>query len=294
VLEDQLSTRRYLVGNQLTEADIRLWPTLVRFDAVYVGHFKCNLRRLVDYPNLWAYARDLYQRPAFGKTVNFDHIKRHYYGTHDQLNPSGSYPRGRRCTGRSHMDENGWGNQQSKCRLRLHFHLNHTMGMNRSEVVSFCTSACVTRQSISSDWHAPRRRTPGFQRRAPSAHSPTFPSACLAHNDRWCVEGRYDGPISLGYRPIYDPIVVVGRRRENSGPICSFLVTSTQRGLDAEVELDRTDGVSHRCVVNLDDIAMVPYAAIRHDGRVCQLSESRMLDVSKPFTWRLPCGCRAR
>jgi len=94
VLEDRLSTQRYLVGNQLTEADIRLWPTLVRFDAVYVGHFKCNLHRLVDYPNLWAYARDLYQRPAFGKTVNFDHIKRHYYGTHDQLNPSGIVPKG--------------------------------------------------------------------------------------------------------------------------------------------------------------------------------------------------------
>lgn len=94
VLEDRLSTQRYLVGNQLTEADIRLWPTLVRFDAVYVGHFKCNLRRLVDYPNLWAYARDLYQRPAFGKTVNFDHIKRHYYGTHDQLNPSRIVPKG--------------------------------------------------------------------------------------------------------------------------------------------------------------------------------------------------------
>ena len=93
-LEDLLSTQRYLLGNQLTEADIRLWPTLVRFDAVYVGHFKCNLRRLVDYPNLWAYARDLYQRPAFGKTVNFDHIKRHYYGTHDQLNPSGIVPKG--------------------------------------------------------------------------------------------------------------------------------------------------------------------------------------------------------
>jgi len=94
VLEGRLSTQRYLVGNQLTEADIRLWPTLMRFDAVYVGHFKCNLRRLVDYPNLWAYARDLYQRPAFGKTVNFDHIKRHYYGTHDQLNPSGIVPKG--------------------------------------------------------------------------------------------------------------------------------------------------------------------------------------------------------
>lgn len=93
-LEDRLSRQRFLVGNQLTDADIRLFTTLVRFDAVYVGHFKCNLRRLVDYPNLWAYARDLYQRPAFGDTVNFDHIKRHYYGTHEQLNPSRIVPKG--------------------------------------------------------------------------------------------------------------------------------------------------------------------------------------------------------
>jgi putative glutathione S-transferase len=93
-LEEHLSTRRYLVGGQLTEADIRLFTTLVRFDAVYVGHFKCNLRRLVDYPNLWGYARDLFQRPGFRETVNFDHIKRHYYMTHERLNPSGVVPLG--------------------------------------------------------------------------------------------------------------------------------------------------------------------------------------------------------
>ena len=93
-LEARLANQRYLVGPQLTEADIRLFTTLVRFDAVYFGHFKCNLRRLVDYPNLWGYARDLYQRPGFGETVNFDHIKRHYYMTHDQLNPSRIVPQG--------------------------------------------------------------------------------------------------------------------------------------------------------------------------------------------------------
>ncbi len=93
-LEERLSQQRYLVGEQLTEADIRLFPTLVRFDAVYYGHFKCNLRRLVDYPNLWAYARDLYQRPDFGQTVNFDHIKRHYYCTHDAINPTRIVPKG--------------------------------------------------------------------------------------------------------------------------------------------------------------------------------------------------------
>lgn len=93
-LEDRLARQRYLAGAQLTEADVRLFPTLVRFDAVYQYHFKCNLRRLVDYPNLWAYTRDLYQRPGFGDTTNFDHIKRHYYMTHPQLNPTRIVPKG--------------------------------------------------------------------------------------------------------------------------------------------------------------------------------------------------------
>ena len=93
-LEDRLAGQRFLVGDQISEADIRLYTTLARFDSVYVGHFKCNLRRLVDYPNLWGYARDLYQRPAFRETTNFDHIKRHYYMTHDKLNPSRIVPKG--------------------------------------------------------------------------------------------------------------------------------------------------------------------------------------------------------
>lgn len=93
-LEELLADRRYLVGNRLTEADVRLYPTLARFDAVYHGHFKCNLRRLVDYPNLWGYARDLYSRPEFSGTTDFDQIKRHYYGTHKMINPSGIVPRG--------------------------------------------------------------------------------------------------------------------------------------------------------------------------------------------------------
>jgi putative glutathione S-transferase len=93
-LETRLAQQRFLVGAQLTEADIRLFTTLVRFDAVYFGHFKCNLRRLVDYPHLWGYARDLYQRAGFGDTVNFDHIKRHYYMTHEQLNPTRIMPKG--------------------------------------------------------------------------------------------------------------------------------------------------------------------------------------------------------
>jgi putative glutathione S-transferase len=93
-VELRLASQRYLVGAQLTEADIRLFTTLVRFDAVYFGHFKCNLRRIADYPNLSNYLRDLYQTPGFGETVNLDHIKRHYYGSHRQINPTGIVPLG--------------------------------------------------------------------------------------------------------------------------------------------------------------------------------------------------------
>jgi putative glutathione S-transferase len=93
-LEERLSSSRYLFGDEITEADVRLYPTLARFDAVYHGHFKCNLRRLVDYENLWAYARDLYSIPAFGETTNFDHIKRHYYVTQRNINPSGVVAKG--------------------------------------------------------------------------------------------------------------------------------------------------------------------------------------------------------
>ena len=93
-LEGRLARQRFLVGDRLTEADVRLYTTLARFDAVYYSHFKCNLRRLVVYPNLWGYTRDLYSRPAFRETTDFDHIKRHYYGTHDQINPSRIVPKG--------------------------------------------------------------------------------------------------------------------------------------------------------------------------------------------------------
>src|SRR2546423_2939746 len=93
-IERRLSRQRYLVGNDITEADWRLFTTLVRFDAVYYSHFKCNLRRIIDYVSLWGYARDLYQQPGFGETVNWDHIKRHYYMTHAHLNPSRIVPVG--------------------------------------------------------------------------------------------------------------------------------------------------------------------------------------------------------
>jgi putative glutathione S-transferase len=95
-LEAKLARRRYLVGERITEADIRLFTTLVRFDPVYVGHFKCNLRRLVDYPNLWPYARELYQLPGVADTVDFIHIKQHYYGSHESVNPTGIVPLGPR------------------------------------------------------------------------------------------------------------------------------------------------------------------------------------------------------
>ena len=93
-LDQRLQGQRYLVGEHLTEADWRLFTTLIRFDAVYVGHFKCNLRRIVDYPALWPYLRDLYQVAGVAQTVSFDHIKRHYYVTHDSINPTGIVPKG--------------------------------------------------------------------------------------------------------------------------------------------------------------------------------------------------------
>lgn len=93
-LEGRLSTTQWLCGDRLTEADWRLFTTLLRFDAVYHGHFKCNLRRLVDYPALWAYTRRLYAHPAVAPTVDFDHIKRHYYQSHRHINPTGIVPQG--------------------------------------------------------------------------------------------------------------------------------------------------------------------------------------------------------
>jgi len=93
-LEFRLAKRRYLFGNRIVEADWRLFCTLVRFDVVYHGHFKCNVRRILDYPNLQGYLMDLYQQPGIAETVNFDHIKRHYYYTHDDINPTRIVPIG--------------------------------------------------------------------------------------------------------------------------------------------------------------------------------------------------------
>jgi len=94
MLEDKLSKQRYLVGDQITEADWRLFTTLVRFDAVYYSHFKTNKKRLMDYTNLWAYTRELYQVPGIAETVNMDHIKTHYFGSHGTINPTGIVPKG--------------------------------------------------------------------------------------------------------------------------------------------------------------------------------------------------------
>ncbi|MEU0264720.1 glutathione S-transferase C-terminal domain-containing protein [Nocardioides sp. NPDC006303] len=93
-LEERLAGQRYLVGDQLTESDIRLFTTLARFDAVYHGHFKCNRQKLVEFPALWAYARDLYQTPGIGETLDFDQIKQHYYVVHTDLNPTQIVPAG--------------------------------------------------------------------------------------------------------------------------------------------------------------------------------------------------------
>lgn len=93
-LEDRLSTRRYLLGDRITEADWRLFTTLLRFDPVYFGHFKCNRRRIVDFEHLWPYLRDLYQVPGVAETVHMDHIKSHYYGSHETINPTRIVPVG--------------------------------------------------------------------------------------------------------------------------------------------------------------------------------------------------------
>lgn len=93
-LENHLSKHRYLVGGQVTEADWRLFPTLLRFDAVYYNHFKCNRQLLMSYPNLWGYTRELYQTDGVAETVNMDHIKTHYFGSHQSINPSGIVPLG--------------------------------------------------------------------------------------------------------------------------------------------------------------------------------------------------------
>jgi putative glutathione S-transferase len=107
-LEERLSTNRYLTGERITEADWRLFTTLIRFDAVYHGHFKCNLKRIVDYPHLWGYVRELYQWPGIADTVNLEHIKAHYYRSHTTINPTGVVPVGpvfelNSAHGRSHL-----------------------------------------------------------------------------------------------------------------------------------------------------------------------------------------------
>jgi glutathionyl-hydroquinone reductase len=93
-LSTRLEEQRYLVGDSITEADVRLFTTLARFDAVYHGHFKCNRQKLTELPVLWAYARDLFQTPGFGDTIDFDHIKRHYYVVQEDINPTGIVPAG--------------------------------------------------------------------------------------------------------------------------------------------------------------------------------------------------------
>jgi putative glutathione S-transferase len=93
-LEERLADRRYLMGEAVTEADVRLFTTLARFDAVYHGHFKCNRQKLTELPNLWGYARDLFQKPGFGDNTDFDQIKQHYYVVHTDVNPTGIVPKG--------------------------------------------------------------------------------------------------------------------------------------------------------------------------------------------------------
>ena len=93
-LEERLADRRYLMGESITEADVRLFTTLARFDAVYHGHFKCNRQKLTELPHLWGYARDLFQTPGFNDNTDFDQVKQHYYVVHSDVNPTGVVPKG--------------------------------------------------------------------------------------------------------------------------------------------------------------------------------------------------------
>jgi putative glutathione S-transferase len=93
-LEERLADRRYLMGDTITEADVRLFTTLARFDPVYHGHFKCNRNKLIEMPALWGYARDLFQTPGFGDTIDFEQIKAHYYVVHTDINPTQVIPKG--------------------------------------------------------------------------------------------------------------------------------------------------------------------------------------------------------
>lgn len=112
LLSDRLASRRFLVGETITEADVRLFPTLARFDAVYHGHFKCNRSKLTEMPVLWAYARDLFQTPGFGDTIDFGQIKEHYYRVHRDINPTGIVPQGPDWSGTGDANAttriNGW------------------------------------------------------------------------------------------------------------------------------------------------------------------------------------------
>jgi putative glutathione S-transferase len=108
-LEERLTDRRYLMGSSITEADVRLFTTLARFDAVYHGHFKCNRNRLTEMPALWGYARDLFQTPGFGETLDFEQIKAHYYVVHTDINPSAIVPKG--------PDPRGWHTAHGRERL---------------------------------------------------------------------------------------------------------------------------------------------------------------------------------
>ena len=123
-LDARLATRRYLFGNRVVEADLRLFCTLIRFDAVYHGHFKCNLRRIADYANLQGYLMDIYQQPGIAETVNLDHIKRHYYMTQREINPSGIVPIGPGFTSRGRITGNGYKQGILGVILFLQFRMN--------------------------------------------------------------------------------------------------------------------------------------------------------------------------
>ncbi len=177
-LEDLLSRQRYLAGRQITEADWRLFTTLIRFDAVYYSHFKCNVRRIADYSNLSNYLRELYQVPAIAQTVSIDHIKRHYYGSQRQVNPTGIVPIGPL--------------------LELPRRTTAAASARKAGAAAFGGGTCCSLTSALSNTASCRRRPDATATRKVSAPSDVPSNRCRAIRQR--QTGRYPGRRSVDGR----------------------------------------------------------------------------------------------
>ena len=212
-LSARLQGQRYLIGDTITEADIRLFTTLVRFDAVYHGHFKCNRHKLTEMPVLWAYARDLFQTPGFGDTIDFDHIKRHYYQVHRDINPTGIVPAG--------PDLSGWLSPHGREALGGRPFGDGTPPDRRHPARP---SPARTRRSLPEPQHRRHHRTgPGWR---PSRDKPKglMPAARFSTAAAQCTQGLAswgaERPFGCGARPRSQRCAPAGVRspRRSSAP----------------------------------------------------------------------------